>query len=86
VPYDSTLAQLRMERIPRTDAVLQFNYSEPLTKIITARIGGRYEYSTLHNKTGTFNKAIGSDKYDLPNSLMSSDFKRRATASSLLQV
>jgi hypothetical protein len=76
VPYDSTLAQLRMERIPRTDAVLQFNYSEPLTKIITARIGGRYEYSTLHNKTGTFNKAIGSDKYDLPNSLMSSDFKR----------
>jgi outer membrane receptor protein involved in Fe transport len=75
-PFDSVLAQVRLERIPRLDALLHFNYSEPLTKQFTARIGGRYEYSNLHNTTGTFNRAPGSDKYDVQNDLLSSNFKR----------
>jgi Outer membrane protein beta-barrel family/Carboxypeptidase regulatory-like domain len=73
--YDSTYAQLRKEHIPRTDATVDFNYSEPLAKKITFRMGGRYEYSGLKNKINTFNKS-GSDQYDIFNPLLSSNFER----------
>lgn len=74
--YDSIYSQLRNERIPRTDASVSFNYSEPINKHFTVRVGGRYEYSRLNNGVSTYNKAAGSDKYDLFNSLLSSNFKR----------
>lgn len=74
--YDSNYAQLRIERIPRTDASVTFNYSEPLTKLLTARIGGRYEYSQLYNTVNTYNKDAVTDKYDIPNLDLSSRFKR----------
>ncbi|MBC7936814.1 MAG: outer membrane beta-barrel protein [Rhizobacter sp.] len=76
VAFDSNYAQLRVEKIPRTDAAASFNYSEPLTKILTARIGGRYEYSQLYNTINTYNKDVVTDKYDIPNADLSSRFRR----------
>ena len=74
--YDSTLSQLRKERIPRTDAVTSLLYSEPISKNFTLRFGGRHEYSQLYNTVSTFNKSNGSDKFDLLNDSLSSRFKR----------
>ena len=74
--YDSLYSQLRMERIPRTDVMFMFNYSEPLNKNLTIRLAGRYEYGKLHNGIGTFNSVNGNDKYDTLNTSLSSDFRR----------
>ncbi len=74
--YDSVYAQLRIERIPRTDAWLMFNYSEPLNKSWTIRFTGRYDFGKLGNQVNTFNRGLGSPKYDLLNELLSSDFRR----------
>jgi hypothetical protein len=74
--YDSVYAQLRKEKIPRTDAMATFNYSEPLDKHFTIRIGGRYEYSKLNNGVSTYNRSAGNEKFDLFNDLLSSDLRR----------
>ncbi|MEI9807161.1 MAG: outer membrane beta-barrel protein [Bacteroidota bacterium] len=74
--YDSQYAQLRKERIPRTDAVTTFNYSEPIGKKFTIRIGGRYEYSKLNNGVSTYNRNGAGDKFEVLNTLLSSDFRR----------
>jgi hypothetical protein len=76
VAYDSLYSQLRKERIPRTDVMFMFNYSEPLNKHFTMRLAGRYEYSKLNNGVGTFNSVNGNDKYDTLNTSLSSDFRR----------
>lgn len=74
--FDSLYAQLRKERIPRTDANVVINYSEPLIKQFTLRAGARYEYGRLHNSIKTFNRNGASQKYDMFNSSLSSDFER----------
>ena len=74
--FDSVYAQLRKERIPRTDANVNFNYSEPLNKYFSLRIGGRYEFTKLNNGVSTFNRISGSDKFDVLNNMLSSDFRR----------
>ncbi len=74
--YDSLYAQLRKEKIPRTDAITSFNYSEPLDKHFTIRIGGRYEYSKLNNGVSTYNRLTGNAKFEIFNALLSSDFRR----------
>ncbi|HUS00256.1 MAG TPA: outer membrane beta-barrel protein, partial [Chitinophagaceae bacterium] len=74
--FDSVSAQLRNERIPRTDAAVGFNFSEPLNKKITFRIGARYDYSHLSNNISTFKRNASTLKYDIPNSLLSSEFER----------
>jgi hypothetical protein len=77
IAHDSIYAQLRKERIPRTDAGVTFNYSEPLNKHFALRLGGRYELSKLDNAVSTYNKSNNSsDKFDVLNTLLSSDFKR----------
>lgn len=76
VQFDSNYSQLRKERIPRTDAILSFNYSEPFTKKITLRLGGRYEYSLLNNTVNTFNLDSTSGKYNIENPTLSNHFKR----------
>ncbi len=73
--YDSMYAQLRKERIPRTDANITSNYSEPLDKHFTIRVTGRYEFSKLNNGVSTYNRSTG-DKFDVINILLSSDFRR----------
>lgn len=81
--YDSLYDQLRIERIPRTDVAVMMNYSEPLNKYFTLRFGGRYEYSQLYNTVNTFNKDLGSGKYELRNDSLSSRFKRFSNRYSL---
>jgi hypothetical protein len=76
VVFDSNYSQLRVERIPRTDAAVSFNYSEPLTKMMTLRAGGRYEYSQLYNTVNTFNRNSTDQKFDSLNNNLSSRFKR----------
>ncbi len=75
--YDSIQAQLRRERLPRLDANLNGNYSEPITKKISLRIGGRYEYGKLTNRINTFYKDPNG-KYEVPNALLSSLFTRES--------
>src|SRR5688500_11135890 len=53
-----------------------FNYSEPLNKHFTLRVGGRYEYSRVNNEVNTYNQSNGGGKFDLLNALLSSDFRR----------
>ncbi|HEV8284038.1 MAG TPA: outer membrane beta-barrel protein [Chitinophagaceae bacterium] len=74
--FDSIYSQLRKERIPRTDANVMFNYSEPLDKHFTVRVGGRYEFSKLNNGVSTYNRSSASGKFEVLNALLSSDFKR----------
>lgn len=76
VVYDSLYSQLRKERIPRTDIMGMFNYSDPLNKHFTLRLAGRYEYSKLNNAVSTYNSVNGNDKFDVLNTLLSSDFRR----------
>lgn len=76
VPLDSVYAQLRKEKIPRTDATVMFNYSEPISKHFTLRAGGRYEHSRLNNSVNTYNRTNGSHAFDVFNALLSSDFRR----------
>lgn len=73
--FDSVYSQLRQEYIPRTDASLNFNHSEPLSKSITIRSNARYEYSWLHNDITTLNKNGGPD-YTEENPLLTSRFHR----------
>jgi hypothetical protein len=74
--YDSVYAQLRKERNPRTDATVMFNYSEPVGKQFTIRVGGRYEFSRLNNGVSTYNKGSINGKFDVLNDLLSSNFRR----------
>jgi hypothetical protein len=76
--YDSLLQQLRDEGVPATDGEVNFNYSEPLTKMFTLRLGGRYGYSKLSNGISTFNPGTVGGKYDVLNPLMSSRFERES--------
>ncbi len=76
-PFDSLLQQLRLERIPRTDAFLTATYSEPLSKRLTLRLSSRYEFSKLDNGVNTFNKGA-SQQFDKFNALLSSHFARES--------
>ncbi|HEX2845951.1 MAG TPA: outer membrane beta-barrel protein [Chitinophagaceae bacterium] len=77
--YDSLAAQLRNERIPRTDAAVSFNYSDPLSKILTFRIGGRYEYGQVTNNINTFSKDLANPgNGDTPDPLRTSSFNRHS--------
>lgn len=72
--FDSAYGQLRKERVPRTDGSASFNFSEPLTKKITFRVNGRYDFSKLNNNINTFNK--DGNEYKLFNPALSSEFER----------
>lgn len=74
--YDSLLDQLRREDVPRTDLMTSFNYSDPLSKKWTLRLGGRYEYGKLTNAIATFNPNSANNKYDVINPQLSSNFFR----------
>jgi hypothetical protein len=76
--YDSLAAQLRNERVPRTDASVAFNYSEPLSKIMTIRMGGRYEYGKVNNNVNTFSKDPNNQAPDVPDASRTSSFERNS--------
>ncbi|RYY62906.1 MAG: TonB-dependent receptor [Chitinophagaceae bacterium] len=73
--YDSVAAQLRVEKIPRTDANIGFNFSNPFTKKITLRTMARYELGLLRNAISTYDQTQGQGYDDLIGSL-SSKIKR----------
>ncbi|RYY55224.1 MAG: TonB-dependent receptor [Chitinophagaceae bacterium] len=73
--YDSAATQLRVEKVPRTDATLAFNFSEPITKKITLRSNARYELGLLRNAVSTYDQTAGQGYDDLIGSL-SSKIKR----------
>lgn len=77
-PYDSLLQQLRLERIPRTDANANLNYSEPLNKKFTLRFAARYEFGKLNNGVNTYNPNNVNQAFDKLNSLLSSNFSRQS--------
>ncbi|KAI9431369.1 outer membrane protein beta-barrel family-domain-containing protein [Russula earlei] len=77
-PYDSVLSQLRREGVPRTDLDVTGNYSEPLSKHFTLRVGSRYEYSKLNNGVNTFNQGMVDHSYDVLNPALSSNFFRES--------
>lgn len=84
--YDSLAAQLRNERIPRTDANIMFNYSEPLGKRLTLRMGGRYEYGKINNNVNTFSKdPTDPGSGDIPDPLRTSSFNRQSNRAMLGQ-
>lgn len=74
--YDSLLNQLRDEGVPRTDLIVTSNYSEPLSKEFTIRLGGIYSYSKLTNAITTFNPNTVNQKYDVINTALTSNFFR----------
>jgi hypothetical protein len=76
--YDSMLNQLRDENVPRTDIVTAINYSEPLGKITTMRVGARYEYGKLTNDVATYNPDSSGLKYDKINPSLSNTFFRES--------
>ena len=76
--YDSLLHQLRQEGVPRTTSVNTFNFSEPLSKKFTLRVGGRYEYTKLNDAIFTFNPNPINQKYDVVNNKLSSNFFRES--------
>lgn len=51
---DSIFNQQRNEYIPTLNASVSGNYSEPLTKRLSARVDARYEYEKLKNTINTF--------------------------------
>lgn len=52
--YDSLFVQLRNEKIPLTRTTIYGNYTEPITKKINFKLGGRYEFEKMHNRTSVF--------------------------------
>ena len=71
--YDSLMHQLRLEAIPQLNAAGFFNYSEPVSKNLTLRFNGRYEYENLKNGIESFNLDNGGK---VPNAALTSDFDR----------
>ena len=59
--FDSAYEQLRSEKVPRTELYAAANYSEPLSKHLTLRIGGRYDYSKWSSDVSVFNGKIFND-------------------------
>lgn len=76
--YDSALNQLRREAMPTTDVLVSFNYSEPLGKGFTLRMGGRLDMGKQGTDIHTFLPSIATSKYDSLHAPFSSRFKRNS--------
>lgn len=77
VVYDTSILQLRLERIPATDLDFYFNFSEPLTKQFTFRLAARYDILKYKNNISTYNFNNTSKTYDLFNALLTNSLHRR---------
>ncbi|MDA3613449.1 outer membrane beta-barrel protein [Polluticaenibacter yanchengensis] len=72
---DSTLQQLRLERIPRTNIYGALVFRLPLNKNFALTASSRYDYNKLNNKVNTFD-ADADKKYNQLNPLLSNTFNR----------
>lgn len=76
---DSTFNQLRTENIPTLNTSVSGNYSEPLTKRLSARVDARYEYEYLKNSINTFDLTSGDP---VKNNSLSNIFNRTSNTAS----
>ncbi|MFT3980405.1 MAG: TonB-dependent receptor [Ferruginibacter sp.] len=76
---DSNFNQLRNERIPTINASVSGNYSEPLTKRLSARVDARYEYEHLENSINTYDI---DNNNPVKNSSLSNVFNRTSNTAS----
>lgn len=73
--FDSTLQQLRAERVPRTNIYGALVYRLPLNNSFAVTASARYDYNKLNNKVNTFD-ADGDKQYNQLNPLLSNTFNR----------
>lgn len=76
---DSLFNQLRKEYIPTFNASVYGNYSEPITKNLSARVDARLEYEHLKNQINTFEIENGSS---VKNPHLSNSFNRSSKTAS----
>ena len=77
VLFDTTIMQMRLERIPATDLDVYFNFSEPLTKQFTLRLAARYDLFKYKSNISTYNYNNTSKTYDVFNALLTNSLHRR---------
>ena len=77
VLFDTSILQMRFERIPTTELDVYFNFSEPLTKRVTLRFAARYDFFKYKNGISTYNYNNTSKTYDLFNALLTNSLHRR---------
>jgi hypothetical protein len=76
--YDSALRQLRNEKMPNTDVIVSLNYSEPLGKGFTFRIGGRYDHNKQGGDVQTFIPKGTTQRFDSLDQSYTSLYNRRS--------
>src|SRR5690606_29437085 len=67
ISYDELTDQLRIQDQKNLTANLNATYIDPLTKILNLRLGYSMNYFDNQFTIETFNKANGSEKYEVPN-------------------
>lgn len=77
VLFDTSIQQMRLERIPTTDLDVYFNYSEPLSKRLTLRLATRYDLIKYNNNISTYNYNNTSKNYDVFNAFLSNSLHRK---------
>ncbi len=77
VVFDTSILQMRFERIPTTELDVYFNFSEPVTKRFTLRFAARYNYFKYKNGISTYNYNNTSKSYDVFNALLTNSLHRR---------
>jgi hypothetical protein len=75
--FDTTILQLRLERVPTTELAVFFNYSEPLGKQVTLRFATRYDLLKYNNDISTYNYNNTSKTYDVFNAFLTNSLHRR---------
>ncbi len=77
VVFDTSILQMRFERIPTTELDVFFNFSEPLTKRVTLRFATRYNFFKYKNGISTYNYNNTSKSYDVFNALLTNSLHRK---------
>lgn len=73
---DRVFNQLRQQEVPTLSTQVNLNYAEPLTKTLTLRLNGRYEYLKEQQDIYTYSKNSASSEYDVLLYAQSSGFDR----------
>ncbi len=77
ITFDTTTQQLRQDRVPTLEMDVYFNYSEPLSKKITARIAARYDFFKYKSLIETYKFNSTSHSYDLFDAPQTNSLHRR---------
>lgn len=69
--------QLRSQELPYLSLNTSASFAEPLSKQLTLRVTGRYDYQRDEQEVGIFDKDLSNAKYELQNFRLSTGFVRR---------